>query len=611
MLNPRTSIFAVLIWSVPVVVCFAMLTVWFIVPSIVEKNTREDALRSSSETVRQFKTLRGYYTKNVVKKVLAESEIKPSTEHATTSNAIPLPATLIHDMSNLLKEQDTTISLYSPYPFPGRADRILDEFQMAAWDYLTVNPEGVYSEETVRDGQRVLRVASADTMAADACVGCHNSRPDTPKNDWQLGDVRGVLEVTKNIEPQLAAGKTLSLTILALLIGIGITLACTTFYFSRKVVTKVNSITKTMDILSQGTTDLEKLEIVGTDKEDEIGKIARSLMVFKSSRLEKRALEEEKKEVSKLAEERRKEEEIQREEFLKEKEQNDRQAETEKQQALLDLVTSFESSVGSVVESVATAATEMQATAETMSDISDQTTSQADTVSHASTGATKNVQSVASAAEQLSASIREISQQVSQSSNITNQAVSEAGKADVLIKGLDTGAQNIGEVVSLIQDIAEQTNLLALNATIEAARAGEAGKGFAVVASEVKNLASQTAKATEQISSQISDVQSSTSNAVDAIQGISQTIQKVDEIAAAIASAVEQQGAATQEISLSVQKAAEGTEAVSSSIQMVTQAATQSNDVSNSVLKASEKLSNEAENLRSQVSSFVQDVKTG
>ncbi|WP_169545274.1 methyl-accepting chemotaxis protein [Sneathiella aquimaris] len=376
----------------------------------------------------------------------------------------------------------------------------------------------------------------------------------------------------------------------------------------RKLTVPLAKMTVEMKELVSGNLDIEIGEL---DRQDEIGHMANAIQVFKQSAIQKRQLEAEQIEANKLAEQERINAEKRREERALQQERDKEQAEQEKRDALLSLVGTFEQSVGGVVDGVASAATEMQSTAQSMTDNSRETTAQANAVSEASTSATNNVQSVASAAEELSASIREISQQVSQSSNVTNQAVEEANKANVLIQGLDEGAQSIGEVISLIQDIAEQTNLLALNATIEAARAGDAGKGFAVVASEVKNLASQTAKATEQISDQISKVQGSTAEAVAAIQGITQTITKVDGIASAIASAVEEQGAATQEISSSVQKAAMGTQEVSSSINNVTTAATQSDQSSQDVLSASRELSQQAEHLRYQVSEFVQNVRTG
>ena len=191
------------------------------------------------------------------------------------------------------------------------------------------------------------------------------------------------------------------------------------------------------------------------------------------------------------------------------------------------LADTFEKNVGAVVETVSSASTELQSTAESMSATAEETSRQSTAVAAASEEATTNVQTVAAAAEEMSSTVDEIGRQMSESTQIANRAVDEAGRTNETVKGLAEAAQKIGEVVDLISDIAEQTNLLSLNSTIEAARAGDAGKGFAVVAAEVKSLANQTAKATEEIDSQISAMQSVTGDAVGAIEGIGKTIGEI------------------------------------------------------------------------------------
>lgn len=96
-----------------------------------------------------------------------------------------------------------------------------------------------------------------------------------------------------------------------------------------------------------------------------------------------------------------------------------------------------------------------------------------------------------------------------------NEIASTAG----VVQRLETDSGRIGKVLEVIRGIADQTNLLALNAAIEAARAGEAGRGFAVVADEVRTLAKRTAESTAEINQIISSVQTGATDAVQAIQG--------------------------------------------------------------------------------------------
>ena len=243
-----------------------------------------------------------------------------------------------------------------------------------------------------------------------------------------------------------------------------------------------------------------------------------------------------------------------------------RRAEAQRKADMTKLADGFEAAIGEIVETVSSAATELEASASTLSSTAGRAQQLATAVATGSEAASSNVHSVASAAEEMSSSVREIGRQVQDSSRIASEAVSQAHATTERVSELSRAASRIGDVVELINAIAGQTNLLALNATIEAARAGEAGRGFAVVASEVKALAEQTAKATGEIGQQVGGIQAATQDSVSAIGEISGTIARLSEIASAIAAAVEQQGAATQEIARNVQQAAHGTQQVSSNV---------------------------------------------
>ncbi|RMP02684.1 Methyl-accepting chemotaxis protein [Pseudomonas amygdali pv. morsprunorum] len=149
-------------------------------------------------------------------------------------------------------------------------------------------------------------------------------------------------------------------------------------------------------------------------------------------------------------------------------------------------------------DQVATAMTEMSATAQEVARHAAQAAKAADDADHYSKEGDKVMQSTMTA-------ISLIRNEISNTANV--------------IQHLETDSVRIGKVLEVIRGIAEQTNLLALNAAIEAARAGEAGRGFAVVADEVRSLAQRTAVSTAEINQIINSVQSSARDAVIAIQG--------------------------------------------------------------------------------------------
>ncbi|MCW5701418.1 MAG: MCP four helix bundle domain-containing protein [Bradyrhizobium sp.] len=269
----------------------------------------------------------------------------------------------------------------------------------------------------------------------------------------------------------------------------------------------------------------------------------------------------------------------------------------------------FEAAVGNIIETVASASTELEAAAGTLTSAADSTQQLSVSVASASEEASTNVQSVASAAEEMASSVAEISRRVQDSARLAADAAGQARQTTDRVTQLAGAATRIGDVVELINSIAGQTNLLALNATIEAARAGEAGRGFAVVASEVKALAEQTAKATGEIGQQISGIQDATRDSVSAIEHISKTIEQLSEISSAVAAAVEEQGAATNEISRNVQEAAHGTQQVSANISDVQRGATETGSASSQVLSSAQSLSQESNQLKMEVDKFLSNIR--
>jgi len=154
------------------------------------------AERFAAGISRQITADRGYFTKNVIGKLKKETDdFKASVSYHNTKGAIPLPATFVREVAESLGEAaGYRTDLLSKWPVNSKK-RLGSELQQRAWDALEKDPQTPYREYVGVDEGVELHYFTADVAGVAACVSCHNGHPDSPKKDFKLGDLMGLLVV--------------------------------------------------------------------------------------------------------------------------------------------------------------------------------------------------------------------------------------------------------------------------------------------------------------------------------------------------------------------------------------------------------------------------------
>lgn len=309
------------------------------------------------------------------------------------------------------------------------------------------------------------------------------------------------------------------------LIGIAVTLAMA---LSRAIAEPVLRLTDQMNELSAGN---NAIQIVGTDRADELGAMARAVVVFRDAAVEKVAADLERQEA--MAEIGR---------SLARLANADLTARLEGlPPKYLSLAEDFNNAVSKLSGAMQTVRTSVEriksGSAEirhAAMDLAHRSEVQAASIRESSSsmdGITAAVSEGAKQAERANGDMAGTRDQAEQGGAVARQAV------DAMVS-IQKATQEIFEIVDVIDGIAFQTNLLALNAGVEAARAGEAGKGFAVVASEVRALSQRAAEAANDIKSRIVVAKDNVHSGVDMVNvtgtALEAIIQRVAEISGSI-----------------------------------------------------------------------------
>ncbi|MFZ1546616.1 MAG: ATP-binding protein [Candidatus Nitrotoga sp.] len=225
------------------------------------------ALQGMTLQAETLMELRNVYTSEVVDRVSGH-DIEVTHDYLHKPGAIPLPATFTMELGRRISLHGSgmVVRLYSDAPFPWRKDGgAHDDFEEQALKALRAHPQQPYYRFENFQGRASLRYATADVMHAE-CVGCHNSRPDSPKHDWKVGDVRGILELVRPLDSVVAQNRA-DLRDTFILFGTLLTLGLGALAL---VITRLRRVSVELeDQVTQRTADLEQANVAMAIKEEE------------------------------------------------------------------------------------------------------------------------------------------------------------------------------------------------------------------------------------------------------------------------------------------------------------------------------------------------------
>jgi len=578
---------------------------------LIPLQVRHSTMKAAEIATIQIVEDRTQYTKNIIVKLKKDGivDVHPNREYAKIGGGIPLPATFVQEVSSKINEKGVySYDLLSKWNI-NKEKGLNTDFEREAFDYLYNKKGNEFSRFMVHNGIYSLRYATADVASAEACVGCHNNHEDSPRNDFKLGDVMGVLVV--NIPIGTVSDKTVAFfadsgdgefgassflktkkvfdtTLGALINGgeaptdLGMTKFATLLPTKDPMILgKLNEVKKLWD---NTHVNLQNLTNVEPNSAEYIVAYDRAYTSANNTM----------------------------------KSMNQAvglyQANSEKKMAMLLWMQA--GSVGVVCLVIGLGwlffarplIRFLKELVENLTDGSNQVASASEQISSSSQSLAQGSSEQASSLEETSASMEEMSSVTKQNSanaeeaaklvdvcsgaaNNGNKAVGEMTHS---MEEINTSSKKIAEITKVIDGIAFQTNLLALNAAVEAARAGEHGKGFAVVAEEVRNLAQRSATAAKDTTDLIDDCVAKANNGAqiagkgrEALEEIVNNVKKVTDLTKEIANASGEQS--------------DGIDQVSKAVQQMDEVTQQNAASAEETASASEEMSAQAQTLKDQV----------
>ncbi len=438
---------------------------------------------------------------------------------------------------------------------------------------ITVKSRALQEQKVARDSpefittkQEAIKVGSEFAKAGDALAA-------------EYEQAANLTETNARAAASFAVSLIGGIGFAGLAIGLGLA-----FLISRSIKRPIVALTGAMNALAKGD---RTVAIPNTADNNEIGEMAKAVLVFQQAAVENARLEAEAAEHRGRAEgERARNEQAQREAI-----EQERQIVARSIGAALGKLASkdltyrmpadipeayrkLQADFNAAIEQLEAAMRGVTGSTAAIEAGSTEIASASDDLSHRTEQQAASLEETAAALNEITTTVKKSAEGAIHARQIVSSADGDAKESATIVRqaveamdAIAKSAQQISQIIGVMDEIAYQTNLLALNAGVEAARAGEAGRGFAVVASEVRALAQRSAEAAKEIKGLISASTTQVDAGVKLVAETGQSLERIiaqvaeiNSVVVQIASGAQEQATALEEINTAINQMDQATQ---------------------------------------------------
>ncbi len=194
---------AVLLGSIAGLVYLSRLSEYFV---------RQTALEGARLETKMLDEVWRFYSEEIQDIDFSKTNVAITEKYRTVHPSLPLPATFAIDLGERISQRSPgmAVRVFSRHPWPGRANggpQGVFDAEALAWLETNARPSGQppaeYARFVTENDQRKLLYYSARHMET-SCLSCHNHpQGESPKKDWQVGDVVGVMKIVRPLDREV------------------------------------------------------------------------------------------------------------------------------------------------------------------------------------------------------------------------------------------------------------------------------------------------------------------------------------------------------------------------------------------------------------------------